>query len=64
MARRCPTIGRPDDPGSILSSFYTHKENDSLAISYPAEEEYARELYDQYGAKGFTAILTGSVQGG
>jgi peptide/nickel transport system substrate-binding protein len=52
------------DPGSLLTDFYEHKENDSISIPYPAEEEYARELYDQYGAKGFTAILTGSVQGG
>lgn len=52
------------DPGSLLTNFYQHKENDAITIPYPAEEEYARELYDQYGAKGFTAILTGSVQGG
>jgi peptide/nickel transport system substrate-binding protein len=52
------------DPGSILTDFYLHKQNDALTLPYPAEEEYARELYDQFGAKGFTAILTGSVQGG
>ncbi|MDA8044919.1 MAG: ABC transporter substrate-binding protein [Actinomycetota bacterium] len=52
------------DPGSLLTDFYEHKQNDAIALPYPAEEEYARELYDQYGAKGFTAILTGSVQGG
>ena len=52
------------DPGSLLTDFYQHKENDAITIPYPAEEEYARELYDQFGAKGFTAILTGSVQGG
>ena len=52
------------DPGSLLTDFYEHKANDSIALPYPAEEEYARELYDQFGAKGFTAILTGSVQGG
>jgi peptide/nickel transport system substrate-binding protein len=52
------------DPGSLLTDFYEHKQNDAITIPYPAEEEYARELYDQYGAKGFTAILTGSVQGG
>lgn len=52
------------DPGSLLTDFYEHKQNDSITLPYPAEEEYARELYDQYGAKGFTAILTGSVQGG
>jgi len=50
------------DPGDILTSFYTHKENDALAITYPAEEEYARELYDKYGKTGFNAILTGSVR--
>ncbi len=52
------------DPGSLLTDFYLHKQNDSITLPYPAEEEYARELYDQFGAKGFTAILTGSVQGG
>ena len=52
------------DPGSLLTDFYEHKQNDAITIPYPAEEEYARELYDKYGAKGFTAILTGSVQGG
>jgi peptide/nickel transport system substrate-binding protein len=52
------------DPGSLLTDFYEHKQNDSITLPYPAEEEYARELYDQFGAKGFTAILTGSVQGG
>ncbi len=52
------------DPGSLLTNFYEHKQNNAITIPYPAEEEYARELYDQYGAKGFTAILTGSVQGG
>ena len=52
------------DPGSLLTQFYQHKQNDAITLPYPAEEEYARELYDQYGAKGFTAALTGSVQGG
>jgi peptide/nickel transport system substrate-binding protein len=52
------------DPGSLLTDFYLHKENDSITLPYPAEEEYARELYDQFGAKGYTAKLTGSVQGG
>ncbi len=52
------------DPGQLLTSFYLHKENDAIAIPYPAEEEYARELYDKYGALGFTSKLTGSVQGG
>ena len=52
------------DPGSLLADFYEHKANDAIALPYPAEEEYARELYDQFGAKGFTAILTGAVQGG
>lgn len=52
------------DPGSLLTSFYLHKQNDAITLPYPAEEEYARELYDQFGAKGFTATLTGSVQGG
>jgi ABC-type transport system substrate-binding protein len=52
------------DPAALLVDFYLHKENDSIAIPYPAEEEYARELYDKYGALGFTAKLTGSVQGG
>jgi len=52
------------DPSSLLTDFYLHKENDSIAIPYPAEEEYARELYDKYGALGYTAKLTGSVQGG
>ena len=52
------------DPGSLLTDFYLHKQNDSITLPYPAEEEYARELYDQFGATGFTAILTGSVQGG
>jgi ABC-type transport system substrate-binding protein len=50
------------DPGQLLTSFYLHKENDAIAIPYPAEEEYARELYDKYGALGFTAKLTGSVR--
>jgi hypothetical protein len=48
----------------LLTDFYLHKQNDAITIPYPAEEEYARELYDQFGAKGYTAILTGSVQGG
>lgn len=52
------------DPGSLLTDFYLHKQNDSITLPYPAEEEYARELYDQFGATGFTAILTGAVQGG
>ena len=52
------------DPGSLLTDFYLHKQNDAITLPYPAEEEYARELYDQFGATGFTAILTGSVQGG
>jgi ABC-type transport system substrate-binding protein len=52
------------DPNALLPSFYIHKENDSLALPYPAEEEYARELYDKYGALGYTSKLTGSVQGG
>jgi len=52
------------DPSSLLTDFYLHKQNDSIAIPYPAEEEYARELYDKYGALGYTAKLTGSVQGG
>ena len=52
------------NPASLLSNFYEHKQNDSITLPYPAEEEYARELYDQFGAKGFTAALTGSVQGG
>jgi ABC-type transport system substrate-binding protein len=52
------------DPGSLLTDFYLHKENDAITLPYPAEEEYARELYDQFGASGFTAKLTGSVQGG
>lgn len=52
------------DPGSLLTDFYLHKQNDAITLPYPAEEEYARELYDQFGAKGFNAILTGSVQGG
>jgi ABC-type transport system substrate-binding protein len=50
------------DPGQLLTSFYLHKENTSIAIPYPAEEEYARELYDKYGGLGFTAKLTGSVR--
>ena len=50
------------NPGDILTSFYLHKQNDALAISYPAEEEYARELYDKYGKTGFNAIVTGSVR--
>ena len=52
------------DPGSLLTDFYLHKANDAITLPYPAEEEYARELYDQFGALGFTAKLTGSVQGG
>src|SRR5581483_4007180 len=52
------------DPSALLTSFYIHKENDAIALPYPAEEEYARELYDKYGAIGFTSKLTGSVQGG
>jgi len=52
------------DPSQLLTSFYLHKENDAIAIPYPAEEEYARELYDKYGALGYTSKLTGSVQGG
>jgi peptide/nickel transport system substrate-binding protein len=52
------------DPGSLLTDFYEHKQNDAITIPYPAEEEYARQLYDNYGAKGFQAALTGSVQGG
>jgi peptide/nickel transport system substrate-binding protein len=52
------------DPGSLLTDFYLHKQYDAVTIPYPAEEEYARQLYDNYGAKGFTAALTGSVQGG
>ena len=52
------------DPSSLLTAFYFHKQNDAITLPYPAEEEYARELYDQFGAKGFTAALTGSVQGG
>jgi peptide/nickel transport system substrate-binding protein len=52
------------DPGSLLTDFYLHKEDDAITLPYPAEEEYARQLYDNYGAKGFTAALTGSVQGG
>ena len=52
------------DPGSLLTDFYLHKANDSITLPYPAEEEYARELYDQFGATGFTAALTGAVQGG
>jgi peptide/nickel transport system substrate-binding protein len=52
------------DPGSLLTDFYEHKQYDAITIPYPAEEEYARQLYDNYGAKGFTAALTGSVQGG
>lgn len=52
------------DPGSLLTDFYLHKQNDAITLPYPAEEEYARELYDQFGALGFTAKLTGSVQGG
>ena len=52
------------DPGSLLTDFYLHKQNDSITLPYPAEEEYARELYDQFGATGFTASLTGAVQGG
>ncbi len=50
------------DPGQLETSFYTHKQNDALAAEYPAEEEYARELYDKYGKTGFGAILTGSVR--
>jgi ABC-type transport system substrate-binding protein len=50
------------DPGDILTSFYLEKKNDALTIVYPAEEEYARELYDKYGKSGFNAILTGSVR--
>ena len=52
------------DPGSLLTDFYLHKQNDAITLPYPAEEEYARELYDQFGATGFNAILTGGVQGG
>ena len=52
------------DPGSLLTDFYFHKQNDAITLPYPAEEEYARELYDQFGAKGFNAVLTGGVQGG
>ncbi len=52
------------DPNQLLTSFYLHKENDAIAIPYSAEEEYARELYDKYGALGYTSKLTGSVQGG
>src|SRR5262249_16077685 len=52
------------DPGSLLTNFYEHKQYQAITIPYPAEEEYARQLYDSYGAKGFTAALTGSVQGG
>jgi len=52
------------DPSQLLTSFYLHKENDAIAIPYSAEEEYARELYDKYGALGYTSKLTGSVQGG
>ena len=52
------------DPSALLTDFYLHKENDAIAIPYPAEEEYARELYDKYGALGYTAKLTGSVQNG
>jgi ABC-type transport system substrate-binding protein len=52
------------DPSALLVDFYLHKENDSIALPYPAEEEYARELYDKYGALGYTSKLTGSVQGG
>jgi peptide/nickel transport system substrate-binding protein len=52
------------DPSQLLTSFYLHEENDAVAIPYPAEEEYARELYDKYGAIGYTSKLTGSVQGG
>jgi peptide/nickel transport system substrate-binding protein/glutathione transport system substrate-binding protein len=52
------------DPGSLLTDFYLHKQYDAITIPYPAEEEYARQLYDNYGATGFTAKLTGSVQGG
>ncbi|HVM63680.1 MAG TPA: ABC transporter substrate-binding protein, partial [Acidimicrobiales bacterium] len=52
------------DPSALLTDFYLHKENDSIALPYPAEEEYARELYDKYGALGYTSKLTGSVQGG
>jgi peptide/nickel transport system substrate-binding protein len=50
------------DPGDLLESFYLKKQNDAIAIPYPAEEEYARELYDKYGALGYTAKLTGSVR--
>ncbi len=50
------------DPGQLLNSFYLHKQNDAIAIPYPAEEEYARELYDKYGKLGFTAKLSGSVR--
>ena len=52
------------DPGSLLTDFYLHKQYAAITIPYPAEEEYARQLYDNYGATGFTAKLTGSVQGG
>ncbi|MBO0728324.1 MAG: ABC transporter substrate-binding protein [Acidimicrobiaceae bacterium] len=50
------------DPSALLTDFYLHKQNDAIAIPYPAEEEYARELYDKYGALGYTAKLTGSVR--
>jgi peptide/nickel transport system substrate-binding protein len=52
------------NPGSLLTDFYLEKQNDAITLPYPAEEEYARELYDQFGAGGYTAALTGSVQGG
>ncbi|MFI5042602.1 MAG: ABC transporter substrate-binding protein [Acidimicrobiales bacterium] len=50
------------DPSQLLVSFYLHKANDAIALPYPAEEEYARELYDKYGALGYTSKLTGSVR--
>jgi peptide/nickel transport system substrate-binding protein len=50
------------DPADLLTDFYEHKQNDAITLPYPAEEEYARELYDKYGKLGFTAILTGSVR--
>ena len=52
------------DPGSLLTEFYLQKHNDAITLPYPAEEEYARELYDKYGATGFPASLIGAVQGG
>jgi len=52
------------DPSQLQTSFYLHEENDAIANPYPAEEEYARELYDKYGALSYTSKLTGSVQDG